>query len=83
MRRIYAYKKDCLTVDQLRLVIMGDQDAIEFTEDNQGFPSLCDVLNERLGISDDCHTRLATSPAFKTALISVYPTAGSDGLSSP
>lgn len=83
VRRVYAYKKDCFAVDQIRLIIMGDQDAIEFTEDDQGFASLCDVLNKRLGVSDDWHTRLVTSPAFEMTFIAVYPADGSDGLSFP
>jgi hypothetical protein len=73
VRRVYAYKKDCLTVDQLRLMIMGDQDAIEFTEDDYGFDHLCALLSERLGVSDGWHTRLVTSLAFETTLTSVYP----------
>jgi hypothetical protein len=73
VRRVYAYKKDCLTVDQFRLIFMSDQDGIEFTEDDSGFVHLCTLLNEKLGISDGWQTRLVTAPAFETTFTSVYP----------
>jgi hypothetical protein len=73
VRRVYAYKKDCLTVDQIRLIVLTDQDGIEFTEDDRAFADLCALLNKRLGISDDWHLRLVTAPAFETTFTPVYP----------
>jgi len=81
VRRVYAYKKDCITFDEIRLVFLSDQHGIEFTEDDPAFSDLCNVLSEKLGISQDWHSRLITSPAFETTFTTLYPatSAGSEG----
>lgn len=73
VRRVYAYKKDCFTVDQVRLIFMSEQDGIEFTEDDSGFLELCALLNDKLGVPDGWHGRLITAPAFQTTFTIVYP----------
>ena len=83
VRRVYAYKKDCFSVDQLRLIFMSDQDVVEFTEDDSGFPHLCALLNERLSVSAEWQIRLLASPAFETTFTAVYPTSDSDCLGFP
>jgi hypothetical protein len=73
VRRVYAYKKDCLTVDQLRLIFLTDEDGIEVTEDDPAFAELRALLNEKLGVSDDWYLRLVTAPAYETTFTPVYP----------
>ena len=73
VRQVYAYKKDCITFDDIRLVFLSDQHGIEFSEDDPTFSDLCNVLKEKLGISDDWHSDLITAPAFETTFTTLYP----------
>jgi len=46
---VFAYKRDCLTVDQMCLVIGSDdlEQWIEVTEDNEGYERLIEQLPKR------------------------------------
>jgi hypothetical protein len=48
--RVFAYKRDCLTVDQMCLVIGSDdlEKWIEVTEDDEGYERLIEQLPKRV-----------------------------------
>jgi hypothetical protein len=73
VRRVHAYKRDCLAVDQIRLIFLSDDLGIEFTEDDAGFSELRSMMSEKLGIREDWLLRLIQAPAFETALMTIYP----------
>ena len=69
---VFAYKKDRLTADQIRLMIKSKDWQIEFTEDDQDFSELRDFIAEKFGITADWHNTLICSPAFDTTWTVVY-----------
>jgi hypothetical protein len=71
---IYAYKKDCLLVDQIRLIVACKEWNIEFTEDDADFVGLRRCITDRMRIRKDWYEVLVLSPAFKTTWTVVYPT---------
>ena len=46
--RVAGYKKDCITVDQIRFVVSDGAYEIELTEDMQGWRELVAALPERV-----------------------------------
>ncbi len=71
---IYAYKKDCLLVDQIRVIIASKAWTIEFTEDHPDFDGLRTWITRRIEIRKDWYEVLMRSPAFETSWTIVYPT---------
>jgi hypothetical protein len=69
---IYAYKKDCLTVDQIRIIFASEQWNIEFTEDDKDFDALRMYIDRHLRVLPDWHQLLVLSPAFATTWTVVY-----------
>lgn len=69
---IFAYKKDCFAVDQIRLIITSKDWQIEFTEDDPTFDKLRDHINNIFTIASDWHTELVVSPAFELMWAVVY-----------
>ena len=73
---VYAYKRDCVTVDQIRLVLGDDhqQSWMEVTEDDIGFKVLIVELARRLpdfpGVYDWWDK--VASPAFETNWTQLY-----------
>ena len=74
VRHVSAYKKDCYNVDQVRLLILSQDQGIEFTEDDPDFAGLCAFLSRKLGISDDWRLAVLLSPAFDETPTQVFPT---------
>ena len=74
IRQIYAYKKDCLAFDQLRVIFLSDRYEIEFTEDDRDFAGLCAALSDKFKLPCDWHHRLMLAPAFETTFTALYPT---------
>lgn len=72
----FVYKRDCLTTDQIRLVL-GDQDLckwLEVTEDEPGFNELITNLPNHLPgcqASEDWFTNVAV-PAFETKWTQIF-----------
>ncbi len=50
MTSVIAYKRDCLSVDQIRLLIEGTNDnrCVEVTEDDDGYKRLIEEMPVRL-----------------------------------
>ena len=50
VRKVFAYKKDCFAVDQIRLVIEGADGnrRIEITEDDEGYKRLIEQMPIRI-----------------------------------
>jgi hypothetical protein len=63
---VFAYKKDCFAVDQIRVVIAGKWGNVEFTEDDPDFDALRALLYAKLGISPDRYQDQVVSPPFET-----------------
>jgi hypothetical protein len=80
VRRVDTYKKDCFTVDQIRLIFFSDHNAIEFTEDDPAFTELCDAVSRKLGVPDDWRLRLVLSPAFEATPTTLYPRSPTESL---
>lgn len=74
VRQVHSYKKDCLTFDQVRLLVLSDQTGIEFSEDDPYFTGLCTFISEKLGIPGDWYTDLIATAPFDTAFITLYNT---------
>ncbi len=73
---MYAYKRDCFAVDQIRLVLGDDrrQSWMEVTEDDAGFKVLIEELARRLPDSRGAHDwwDKVASPAFQTNWTQLY-----------
>jgi hypothetical protein len=76
---IYAYKKDCFSVDQIRIILVSDKWRIEFTEDDKDFCGLRMCISSHLKVRPDWHELLARSPAFETTWTVLYPYQSADG----
>jgi hypothetical protein len=70
---IYAYKKDCLTVDQIRMIIASKDLNIEFIEGDTDFDGLKKFIAIRLTVRRNWYEMLILSPAFETTWTVVYP----------
>jgi hypothetical protein len=80
VRRVHTYKKDCFTVDQIRLIFFSDHNAIESAEDDPTFTELCDDVSRKLGVTDDWHLRLVLSLAFEATPTALYPRSPAESL---
>jgi hypothetical protein len=69
---IYAYKRDCFTMDQIRLVISNGELNIELTEDGANLEALNMYFERHLRVRPDWYQELITSSAFKTNFTVVY-----------
>lgn len=72
VRQVHAYKKDCFTVDQIRLIFSATEHLIEFTEDGPAFSELCTTMEQKLQISPEWRLHLYLAPAFEPTLTCVY-----------
>jgi hypothetical protein len=71
---IIAYKKDCFTVDQIRLEIRSKEQNIVCTEDDQNLTELTSAIATYLpDIKPDWYPVVASAPAFEPTITRVYP----------
>jgi hypothetical protein len=71
---IIAYKKDCFTVDQIRLEISSKEQNIVCTEDDQDLTELTSAIAIYLpDIKPDWYSVVASAPAFEATFTRVYP----------
>ena len=80
---IYAYKKDCLTVDQIRIILVSEKWQIEFTEEDKDFDGLQRCISKHLKVLPDWYKLLARSSAFETTWTVLYPCQSADGSEIP
>ena len=76
---IYAYKKDCLSVDQIRIILVSGKWQIEFTEDDKDFRGLWMCISSQLKVLPGWHELLVRSQAFETTWTLLYPYQSADG----
>lgn len=69
---VFAYKKDCLTVDQIRVVIVGGGWQVEFTEDEKDFDGLRLILDKKLHVLPGWYESLVAAPAFELTWTHIY-----------
>ncbi|MBB5055374.1 hypothetical protein HDF16_000043 [Granulicella aggregans] len=70
---IVAYKKDCFTVDDIRLVFSDGKSQIELSESAQSIPEANVVLAANVSLAvPDWYERLMVSPAFEATPTIVY-----------
>jgi hypothetical protein len=68
---IVAYKKDCFTVNDIRLVFSDGKSQIELSESAQSFPEANVVLAANVSLAvPDWYERLMVSPAFEATPLS-------------
>jgi len=71
---IYGYKKDCFSVDQLRIEILAPGKNILCVEDEQSFAEAEKLIALHLPDSlPDWHQKLVSSPAFELTWTQIYP----------
>jgi hypothetical protein len=71
---IVAYKKDCFTVDQVRLEIRSKEHNVLCTEDDQNLTELTSAIATYLpNIKPDWYLVVALSPAFEPTFTRIYP----------
>jgi hypothetical protein len=71
---IIAYKKDCFTVDQIRLEIRSKEQNIVCAEDDQDLAGLTSAIATYLpDIKPDWYPVIASSPAFEPTFTRIYP----------
>ena len=71
---VFAYKRDCFSVDQIRLILGDERNWVEVTEDDIGFKVLIRELPRRIpGFPsvDDWWDRVA-QPPFETQWTELY-----------
>jgi hypothetical protein len=72
---VYAYKRDCYTVDQIRLILRSnDQSSIEVTESDEGYQALIAEMERRLPGFPMFHEwwDKVAFPAFETNWTEIY-----------
>ncbi|WP_263375870.1 hypothetical protein [Granulicella aggregans] len=70
---IVAYKKDCLIVDDVRLVFSDSMIQIEVSESAQNFEEVSSTLAAKFSLAvPDWYERLMASPAFEATATTVY-----------
>ena len=78
---VFAYKKDCTLMDDIRLVFSDGKNQIECSESAQSFSELSVALSARLVLDvPDWYERLMASPAFEATPTVVYTRHVSPGL---
>jgi hypothetical protein len=69
---IYAYKKDCLTTDQIRVIVSNGKCNIELTEDDVRLDELNVHFERHLKVRPDWYCELISRPAFEMSWTVVY-----------
>jgi hypothetical protein len=73
VRKVWAYKKDCFTVDQIRVVFVGfDGMAYEITEDDENLSELKAHLSNHIPLPNDWYAKLALSSAFDSTIRNLF-----------
>jgi hypothetical protein len=72
---VIAYKKDCYTIDQIRLEIISKEQNIMCTEEDQDPAELTSAIATYLhDFKSDSYSVGASSPAFEPTFTRLYPT---------
>lgn len=72
VERVFVYKKDCYTVDQMRVVVAGQGVMLEFCEKDEDFTAFCACVTRQLALEKDLYLLLLAVPTFDQTLVEVY-----------
>ncbi len=70
---VFACKKDCWTVDLMRVTVCGPRWSVDWTENTPSFYLFCDVLGTHLAVLPDWQQQLWDLPPFSRTKVTVFP----------